>query len=374
MFKVYGVLEDKYICNQKEVIAELKKSLSGRATPQRVIYGKRNMGKTSILKSIAMPYFKGKYKNSFCLYVDLLGVDSMDSLENRFSIAFEKAFTSAFPRKKTFQSMIDSIRSIEPSIEVDASGQFKLTLGGWRSFDKKNSLNEIFLALGEILKKVKVLIILDEFQDIKNVSEGPEILRDLLQNLPSETPVFLSGSKKHLLSLMFAAYQAPLYNWGEPINIEPIPYEEYFVYISDHFNERSLTISLQDCQYLQDLMLRNCEAINVLCNHIFLNHPPGAVKRTDIDKYLEDLLDRRQGQFEEYLISFTPAERNILIAFAKEDIAKPTSHNVVKMLNASKATIEKATKRFIDRAILYKEKEKYELADPLLRAFLRSYR
>jgi hypothetical protein len=66
-------------------------------------------------------------------------------------------------------------------------------------------------------------------------------------------PGISDGSKRHLLSSLFANPEAPLNGWGTDLEFQAIPYDEFHPYIQERSLQNNLTITDENARYLQDL-------------------------------------------------------------------------------------------------------------------------
>ncbi|MBI3535021.1 MAG: hypothetical protein HY072_06000 [Deltaproteobacteria bacterium] len=107
------------------------------------------------------------------------------------------------------------------------------------------------------------MIVLDEFQDVSFIPQALGLFRNSFQSFKN-IPIILMGSKKQLLSDIFAKPSAPFAEFGIDIEFGDISYEEYWKYIQERFSQNELKISLQVAILWQDLLFRNSEAINRL--------------------------------------------------------------------------------------------------------------
>lgn len=369
------VLKEEDICNLQKEKAQLKSMvMQGRRV---LLYGRRNTGKTSLVESVAIPAFERHFKNHFVLSADLMGVKDLEDISWRLSRAFELGFSRSFPTKAKFQDMLDAIRGIQPQVGVDQFGNWSLSIGGWKASEKKPFMDEVFRQIKSIESTgASVLIVLDEFQDVYFVRQAEALIRNELQRLSAKTSVIILGSKKHILSKIFSAAKSPFFNWGEPIEIQPIEYEIYREYMNERFAQKKVSIDLPNAIYLQDRMNRIPEPINLLCAKI-LEDTGGnrKVEKGEIERGLRDLIMARKSKMEEYFSRFTESEQEVMIAFAKlGKIQHPSGTEFTRQLRSSKAAISKIVRKFLDEAILYKTEVAYELADPLLAQHLSFFR
>ena len=348
-----------------------------------VIYGRRNTGKTSLIKSVLIPYFLKKHKGGFVFFCDLLGVGTMTQLNSRIRSAFERAYAQAFPSKSMFTNMLDSIKRLRPTANIDpTSGALELSIKA--AVDGKPvTFTQIFAELRALHKKVPLMIVLDEFQDIHNVAEAEALMRDALQNLPFSIPILLSGSKKHILSNIFSSNQSPFFNWGSDLSIKPISFSTYREYLNERFATTNLYIDEEESIFLQELLGRIPEPINMVASRLYDELGSKAIKqkkmmsitKTDIQEALLVTIESRSGRFEEYLSLLTANEEQVLLHMAIEQPVKaPTSKEFLAKTGLSARGMSKIVQKMLGEANIYRENYGYELADPLLAEYLRKFR
>lgn len=345
-----------------------------------VIYAKRNYGKTSLVKNIIIDDFKQKYKKPFIFFVDLMGVKDMDSIESRLKSALENAIKEAFPIKSFANSVGDFLTNLKASISFDpATSMPVISVESLGQLDNESTIEEIFLSLNNISEKFPSLIVLDEFQDIANVDEAESIFRNSFQQMQS-VPIIVLGSKQHMLRDIFAMPNSPLANFGHDITINEIDYHKYHQYIEERFSQKKLKISPSNAEFLQNIMQRQPEAINLLCYEIYQSHSSINVDKKIIIRALDQILDQRNKRFEVMLYAFSKAEEKIIIAIAKNDwVSKPQSKEFSAQVDLTPRAIKMNIDKLIDKGILEIEDgplfdAKYSISDPLLKLYLQRFR
>ncbi len=183
-----SLLNEENICNLE---SEKRKIAAGVNNGLKLlISGKRNTGKTSLIKNVVAKHWLQKNPSGFFMYIDLMGVHELGHISERFTIAFSDAYNECFRMKATFQSMLKTIKAIKPILELDDTGNPKLSFG-INAESKIRSFSEILKQVDLIFKSnIPVLLVLDEFQDIATINEAEAILRNCLQNFDSQIPVF----------------------------------------------------------------------------------------------------------------------------------------------------------------------------------------
>lgn len=264
--------------------------------------------------------------------------------------------------------------SLRPEISFDPNtGAPSLSIASYQQ-DKKVSCREIFKTILDISKERDAIVVLDEFQDVAFVDEAQGLFRSAFQEL-KEIPIIIMGSKRHILSNILARPSAPLSMFGEDIEFGPIPYDEYHNYILERFKEKKLTMSVDDATYLQDLVLRVPEAINIVCAEIMDENENKKIGREEICRAVGGAVERRQSRHEEYLSHFSENEESVLISIAKQGPVKhPNSRDFLKTVRPTSRMVGIIVKHLLDKSVLDHSADGYFVCDPLFAFYIRHYR
>ncbi len=365
------LLNEEDLCN---LAREKKLLLDGIAQKKKmIVYGIRNCGKTSLVKNVVIPHFQKKHKEAFVLFVDFMDAKSLESLRTRVQHGFEKAFVKCFPGKSFLQKVKDFLSSLRPQIEFDpATGQPSLTINAEKSATPLSLMDLFDVIKKNIAPKMPVLIVFDEFQDIAFIPEAQGLFRQVIQEL-KEIPVVFLGSKKHILSDLFAKPRAPLANTGEDLEFLPIPYEEYHDYILERLKPKKIKLDLELSKKLQDRLHRIPEPINIVCAHIQDHFETRTLTDADIQKAINDVVEGRSSRYQEYLSNFSEKEEELLVALAKQGfVLQPNGSNFLNGLKISQRSVSLMIKKFLDKSIVEKTPLGFRLSDPLLTHFLKT--
>ncbi len=367
-FEFETVIKDTVnLCNMdKEKKAVMNLVLDGQKI---LLFGRRNTGKTSLVESFVIPQWLKKNKPGFYVQVDLYGVRSLTHISQRIALGFSEGFSVAFRAKSIFQSLIQLIASLRPRMTMDSEGKTRIELS--TSEGKLPHFKDIFQKINEIhLNDIPALIVMDEFQDIAGIDEAEGLLRDSLQRLAATIPVIILGSKKHLLSKVFSVPKAPLYNWGESVEIAPIEYREY----TDFMKERGLKIDLEVATYLQDCMKRIPEPINIVCYHLLKKAGTKKITLKMVDESINEIVQNRRGRPQEFISTLTYSQARFLEVMGRHGVIKKiTAKQVQREARLTSPGILKIVAHFEDAGVMYKGDEGYEIADPFLELHIRKY-
>jgi hypothetical protein len=369
-----SILDEENICNLKREKHKIMKGVDNGL--KLLVYGKRNMGKTSLVKNVIAKSWLRRQPSGFFMYVDLMGVKQLSQISERMTIAFFEAYNACFKMKSVFNNMLKIIKGIKPLIELDEKGNPKLSFSTVEG-EKIRPFSDILKQLDLIYaSNIPILLVLDEFQDIALIDEAEALFRLGLEHLDSRIPVVILGSKQHLLNRIFARPKAPFFNWGTHVYFEAINYDEYWKYMDERFKQEGFRISFENAVYLQDKMSRMPEAINRLCFALlFHDIAQGEITKEDIDLGLSKVVSDRRNEPEIYLSGFTASEQKVIINIAKkEPVLHPQGKDFVQNINLTAPGVRKIMMKIEDNAVVYKEDSGYILADPLLKQHILGFR
>mgnify|MGYP001565300718 CR=1 FL=1 len=375
VFRYDSVLNEEDLCNYT---AEKKSLTHDLAAGKRlVLFGRRNTGKTSIIKSCVIPQLRKK--GHFVLFADFYGVQTLEQVKTRLNLALQSSLLETYPIRSRLDQALNLLTLLRPVLHTDPTEGLSLTL----HLDSQPlpALHQFFKAISSLKKKSNCTLIFDEFQDIHHISECEALFRDALQNLPAEIGVMILGSKKHLLGEIFARPHAPLAGFGEDRILPLIPYHEYTEYIQKRFLPQGLSIEPKNSEYLQNFLQRIPESINIVCEQIRtqFSHSnkkePKNVTLEMIHTALKTAVDVRRSRFEEYLSHYTDTEQKVMTALANEGpVESPSGKDFVAATGASQKGVSKIIKKLENEAVVYHIDGSYILADPLMAAYLRKNR
>lgn len=372
VFFFHTILPREEICNYTKVQSDLLTSmLNGE---RRVLFGRRNIGKTSLVQNAIVPDFCAKLKNNtFVLFVDFYGVKSLEHIRDRVVEAFQRAFSATFPKRALFAAATTYLKGLRPVVSADPmTGEAGISIESVHS-NTAVTLEQIFEKISELSKSHSCLLVFDEFQDIHFIPQAEAKLRRLFENLPPRMPILVFGSKQHLLSEIFAKPRAPFASWGLPYEIPKISKEDYHAYINMRFKSQRLKIELAATEYLLIRLQNVPEAINIVCDEITRLRPEKmkTIANDDIEIAIEQVTRNSASLFRTLVATLSIGEEDVLRGIAKmQPVASVRSKDFLSKSKLSSTGASKALKRLLDAGHVLQDNEGFWAADPLLREFL----
>lgn len=214
-----------------------------------VLYSKRRMGKTSLVKEVLRGLPEGKFIH---IYIDLYPTNSADDFVGRYALAVAQAIRGPF--EKALDEIKSLLRSFTPSLTIDDEGKPVLSLDVSRNAREDMLLDEVLEALPEYCRKKKRqgVIALDEFQQVGIYDENHRLeaaLRSHFQGHKDISYIFL-GSKKHLLMDIFAAPNRPFYHSSKLMPLGEIKREIAVKYVVERFADTGFKIDDTAAEHL----------------------------------------------------------------------------------------------------------------------------
>jgi len=220
----YGsIVDEPYFIDRTEEIRRIRSFLSGEN--HLIMISPRRYGKTSliykVIKELNRPYI-------------VLDIQLVTNREDFASQMLKRAYR-VFPFQRIKQSLknfrIIPTLSLNPyTNEMDVS--FKT--GPSDIIPLEDVLNLLEKLSSE---KNKMIVIFDEFQDIKRIDkELDRHLRSVMQHQKNINYVF-PGSRESLIRELFEKKNSPFYHFGSLFQLGKIPHNEFRIHLEEHFKE-----------------------------------------------------------------------------------------------------------------------------------------
>jgi uncharacterized protein len=209
--------------------AEVRQLLSLAAGGHYVrLYAPRRFGKTSLLRKALGEAEQGG--EMVPVLVDLYGVLSFADV----TIRIERAYSQL---RGTIRKTIESIlRTSGLGLSLGAPGiSVKLQL------EPRTDPLPALHALLDLPERVadrsgsRVLVALDEFQDIAKVQDFDKLLRSHIQHQGESASYIFCGSEPGMMRELFDVKGRPLYGQAEPLRLGRLPDDEIATYIGERF-------------------------------------------------------------------------------------------------------------------------------------------
>jgi hypothetical protein len=271
------------------------------------------MGKTGLILRL-FDELKDVRPDIHVIYVDIFASRNIDDFIKLMAEAVMKSFQ---PKTSIGEKLLTFIKSLRPQLSFDnITGEPQLQIAYQTAHEKEYTLRGLFDFLDSQGEPMAIAI--DEFQQIRNYPEQnmEALLRTYIQQTHNLTFIFC-GSKKHMMTDIFANEKKPFYNSTAFVALDKISEASYAPFICKLLNDRQRDITDEALQFILDWTRRHTYYTQQLCHTVYAN---GSTDITieDVKKACEQLMKQGEAVFLQYRQMLTDKQWNYLIAVSKE--------------------------------------------------------
>lgn len=337
-----------------------------------VLYSKRRMGKTSLIKEVLRNLSENKF---IAIYIDLYPTNSVDDFINRYTSGISQAVRG--PIDKTIMEIKALFKSFTPVLTVDDDGKPVFTIDFGRKAKKETLLDEALEALPAYCSKKgkQGVVIFDEFQQIASYDNKYKLeatLRSHFQTHNNVSYIFL-GSKKHLLMEIFSSVNRPFYHSAKMFPLADIDSKIMVDCVTDRFKKTGCKIDPKAAEYLihsadnniyyTQRLAHSTWNIATMGNSIIteekINNAFGAIVLENADYF---------RSMSELLTSHQLGALKIAASIKEGD--KIFSKDFLKDHSWQKDSLKLALDALVDKDIVSREEGAYKIDDVFLRKWL----
>jgi AAA+ ATPase superfamily predicted ATPase len=349
-FLVAGYSSPKYFCDREK---ETEKIISALQNNRNIsLISPRRFGKTGLIHHV-FHKLKDEKNAVLCFYFDIFSTQNL----HEFVQIFGKTVLGKLDNysQKTFKRISEFFKSFRPTISLNSLTGMPEVSFDIKPEEAQAGLQEIFNYLKNNEKHCYIAI--DEFQQITEYPEkGVEaLLRSYIQFSENVKFIF-SGSKKHLMDMMFSAVNRPFYQSTQKINLHEIPMETYSVFAQNHFDKSGKILPLLLFETIYNLVLGHTWYIQFILNQLY-SLPQKKYSEVDLNRVIADVLEEENATYKTYCDLLTKGQLRVLTAIAKErKITTLTNSYFLKKYNLTAASsVKLAVKSLIDKSLILKD-------------------
>ena len=236
-FEYSNHVTGKAFCNRREEIAKLTKYI--QASQNVLVYSHRRFGKSSLIKKVFQD-MKNKKSAVRPMYVDLYGTVSESDFLTRCFKGLSQIESNI---DKLVTAAASAMKQIRLSLSIDPNTGNPSVSPIFGTQGKEAYLEEFMAILEQYSAKHKLVIALDEFQEVCDYAENSfeKRLRSFIQGHSHICYIF-SGSQQHILTEMFGSGKRAFYKLADSFPVGKIATKHYIPWIQDLFKEKKVSI------------------------------------------------------------------------------------------------------------------------------------
>ena len=316
-----------------------------------LIYSKRRMGKSSLIKALYEKYDK----EYICLYTDIFDITSKEDFISSLLKSLAN-YNKKFDLKNAIKNLTSLFKRVRFEPTIDANTLEYSIKPNITSLTFEDMIEDFFNSLEQLSKTSKIIIAIDEFQQIANITDVKidAILRKYIQNRTNISYIFL-GSKRHILTSLFE-YKAPLYEMATHIELKALRLEDIFDYAKKHID-----ISFEMCEYLYILSDKETKLIQQILHLLYISKTTIS-SREQIDLAFEEVINSKDSS---YRLLFDTLGNNQKIALKIVGKYKSGifSQSVLKEFNIKKQTLQSSVEALFKSELIDKNDDRYFIPD-----------
>ena len=316
-----------------------------------LLFSKRRMGKSSLIKKIF-----DTQKKSICIYVDIFDITCPEDFARYILEAIAKVQKGDL--KHIVTKLTKLFKRITFAIEINPTSAEINYLPKLNNLEFNDAIEEIFQSLFLLAKENKIVLAIDEFQQIALFKDKriDAILRKYMQENHNISYIFL-GSKRHILAELFM-YKSPLYEMATPMELLAIQDIDIYNYISKHIN-----IDKETCDYLIEYSKGETKLIQHICHILYRDYKKEIlISSSKIDTALKEILLSKSSSYNIIFDTLSLPQKKafkILTSSINNYFKKET----LQKYNILKTSLESAFKQLFKKELIDKENGEYFVPD-----------
>jgi hypothetical protein len=349
------VVDGPFFTDREDEVTKISSFINGEN--HLILISPRRFGKTSLIRKVVNESGRNH------VFLDMQLVLSTDD----FASQLLKRVYRIYPVQK-LKGFIKSFRLI-PIINLNpVTGEAEIS---FKPGSKElNPLEDVLNLIEKLATdKKKIIIILDEFQEIFRIADGLDrFLRSVMQNHRNINYIFM-GSSESMIREIFEKKGSPFYRFGSLMTLGKISREKFkmfltekFSVISEHSGEMSdaiLKITDSHPYYTQQLAFTVWEQL------IRAGHSSGIVESA-----ANEIVQSHDNDYERLWNSLNRTDMIVLTGIALTEIS-PLSDEFSKQFGTGAAsTVFSTLQRLTHKGLLIKEGSAYQIDDPFFRRWI----
>lgn len=365
-FKYGQVVSGEYFCPRPDLAKTLKEHIE--AGQNVYVQGERRIGKTSLITDVA----KG-LKSHQLLYVDLLGIKSVDLLVKKIALSL----AGSSDKKGNFlERIMKHLAHLGFAFSLDPITYApSITVAPGVRSSGPDSIEAALSLIGTVHTSAHpVLVVFDEFQAILGIKDKEEIIarmRGIIQFQP-DIPYVFAGSVRSAMDELFISPDSPFFKSAIQIFVGPLDEKEFRGYLVERFQKGAREIT----DTALDEIFKICDGVSgdaqQLCSALWsITDEDAIITEKTIPDALTVVFGRELAGYEAAVESLSEQQMKCLVGVAKYGGKEVTG---LEFLNYTglplPSSSKKAVERLVSLRILFRQKGEYRFTNPFFKEWL----
>ena len=298
-------------CDREDELQLLLRNINSHT--DTTLISQRRIGKTGLILRL-FDELNSTRPDIQTIYMDIFSSGNLDD----FIKMMAEAAMRTFPQKSSIgERLMAFIKALRPQVSFDPiTGEPQLQISYKTTHEKEYTLRGLFEFLDS--QSTPIVMAIDEFQQIREYPEQnmEALLRTYIQQTKNITFIFC-GSKKHIMTDIFANERKPFYSSTAFISLDKISSEKYKEFIVRLFRDKKRSIDPDAVDFILDWTRQHTYYTQQLCHTIFDNGDHD-IQLDEVKIACAQLLKQGEAFYLQYRQMLTEKQWRFLIAIAKE--------------------------------------------------------
>lgn len=363
-FLVSGYKDAAHFCDREQETALIKKNVQNNINT--TLFAIRRIGKTGLIQHVFNSYSNNK--KIVCIYVDILGTQSLKEFTNLLATAIY----NRFPENNSIgKKIVEAIKLLRPLISFDefnGSPELSFDLADAKKYEK--TIQQLFSFLDA--QNLKIVFAVDEFQQVLEYPEKntEAVLRTHIQTLKNTHFIFC-GSNQKMMNEIFNNAKRPFFASCSNMHLDFIDRKKYVDFIGKIFANYRRKISQDSINYILEFTCCHTFYTQFFCNYLFAS----GNKNIQLDftrAIASELLKLNENTFYQYRNLLTAAQWQLLQAISREEkLFKAHSKSFInKYRLGTSSMVSRGIEALLEKEMIFfnssVEKPYYETYDKFL--------
>lgn len=276
------------------------------------IISPRRWGKSSLVEKM-IKNIKRQNKEIVIISIDLFSIQNQAEFLSEFAKQCIRNISDKW--EEWAKAVKDTFKKLVPKLVVNADmGDFTLEFDWVEIIKQKDEILNLPEKLAG-LKKKKVIICIDEFQNIRNFDDQLDLERAMRAHWQRHKNVTycLYGSKRHMMTDIFNKSSNPFYRFGDIILLNKISSADWYSFIIKNFERSKKIISEEQAAEITQLMDNHAWYIQQLAHYTWIKTDQ-AVSTKGIQESFEEIIASQLPFFQSTIERISNTQINLLKA------------------------------------------------------------
>lgn len=348
-FSVSAYMGSEYFCDRIKETQELVEALSnGRNV---TLISPRRVGKTGLIKHLFQSLPPQKVQ---CFYIDLFSTSNLKEFTKVFVQEVLTQRVTPFS-ERVWSEITHFFGALRPVFGADPISGMPQCMIDIQPQREEWTLQQIFAYLEK--SELPCYVAFDEFQTIAEYKDVKmeALLRTYIQQLNNVHFIF-AGSKKHIMTEMFASAKRPFYRSTQMMHIDVIDEDKYYAFAANHLSAHGQYITKDTFHDLYALMDGYTWNMQSMLNRLYQSGIE-QIEYNTILLTLNQVLQEEMPSYQMVCRLITERQLQVLRAIAKEGVVKEPGSNIFlqKYQLGAYSTVRSALLNLVEKELVYQQ-------------------